>query len=560
MIPQTSISGDPASETALERLPEPDGTHNSRYLNVLLHDKYAEEPRIGQLLRERAGLDGLVDEEDEEDEEDEKASYKDAACNWHIHLTALFPPDRNLMQLANRFLHSRQFIYWAEYSIPDANDFQAIRSTEKILTKWLQSLDDDYRALLYLDDYFEVPYKGNWDDKELYWLARMRLGFYYFDKGRMTDMANTRAEVAKGLSDLLGRSHPLALQASSDATYTLLFNGELREARKIYTEVADDQGKVAVGNDPRPYFTLVYLAQTQYLMVDSLTALGTLKLSVEGFIRTTGSQSNGHLIGQLWTAVAYASLGDVKRAIKILESVRDKRKEQYGPDDSFGIAAQIFAGDLYRKLNVEGKALENIKPALSSRRAFWPLSHFLTLDTALILAITYRDFGYGSEAAQIIAELEQDENVNQEQNFVRSCQVKHMSAWLLFDGGNIDQAIRKLETFLTELDGKRNNRALHWIRLDLAYMLRYRKGEKDAQSARSLFDGIVTDLVDDQAMSADSTHCQAIAERALKLYRFNKVDAAKKLLQEENLRWAQEETLWMWVGVPAADTGWMKLP
>jgi hypothetical protein len=91
-------------------------------------------------------------------------------------------------------------------------------------------------------------------------------------------------------------------------------------------------------------------------------------------------------------------------------------------------------------------------------------------------------------------------------------------------------------------------------------MLRYRKGEKDAQSARSLFDGIVTDLVDDQAMSADSTHCQVIAERALKLYRFNKVDAAKKLLQEENLRWAQEETLWMWVGVPAADTGWMKLP
>lgn len=103
-----------------------------------------------------------------------------------------------------------------------------------------------------------------------------------------------------------------------------------------------------------------------------------LKLSVEGFLRTTGPQSNGHLIGQLWTAVASAPLGDMDRAIEIMEHVRDKRKEQYGPDDSFGVAAQIFAGDLCRKAKKEDKALENIKPALSSRRAFWPLSHFQT--------------------------------------------------------------------------------------------------------------------------------------------------------------------------------------
>lgn len=113
-----------------------------------------------------------------------------------------------------------------------------------------------------LGGYFEFPYKGNWDDKEVQWLARMLLGFYYFDKGRITDMANLRPKVAEGLSDLLGRSHPLALQASSDVTYTLLFNGELREAQKRYDEVAYHQEKYVNENDPSRYFTLVYRAQT----------------------------------------------------------------------------------------------------------------------------------------------------------------------------------------------------------------------------------------------------------------------------------------------------------
>lgn len=148
------------------------------------------------------------------------------------------------------------------------------------------------------------------------------------------------------------------------------------------------------------------------------------------------------------------------------------------------------------------------------------------------MAIPYRDFGHGSEAAQIIAAPEQDENVNQEQNFVRPSQVEHIRALLLFDAVNINEATRKLETLLTKLDGKRNNKALHWIQLDIAYMFRQRAGEKDEH---------------DQAVPADPTHRQAIAEEVLKLYRFNKFDAAKKLLQKEKLRWVQEETLWMWL-------------
>ncbi|KAF5678633.1 hypothetical protein FHETE_1185 [Fusarium heterosporum] len=538
---------------------EPDAFLARKCLEFLLSGIYAEKDRIGQLLRKNVGVGGSAHEE--------RSFYGYAARNWYIHLTALSSPAQSLLELAAKFIRSLQFSYWAEYSITDVGDFQAIRSTEITLTVWLKKLPDHDRVLLHLDEYFEVPfnnlnnaYKGAEDDKLLQWLALMHLGFYYFDRGRMTDMAKVRAEVAAGLSELLGRRNPLALKSSADAAYTFLFNSQLRKARELYAQVAQDQLKVVDEDDPNPYFTLVYQAQAEYLMMDSSTALSTLTNSMAGFIRTTGPQSNGYLIGQLWYAVANASAGHIEQAIEMLEFVRDKRKEQYGPEDSFGIATQIFAGDLYRKIKVETKALDNIKPALTFRRGFWPISHFMTLDTALVLAITYRDFWNSDGAAEIIGELERDANLDQEQNFIRSYQVKHMRALLQFEDGNVNQSIRSLEKVLIDVDAKRDNRAVHWIRLDLASMLRYRAGEGDTQLASSLFDGIVTDQTDDPGDEPDPPRWLRVAEDALKLLRYDKVKEANKLLLEEKLHWVREETLWMWLGVPAADTGWMRPP
>ncbi|KAF4996647.1 hypothetical protein FGRMN_4393 [Fusarium graminum] len=523
---------------------EPDALLARKCLEFLLNGVYAEKDRIGQLLRKNIGVGGSAHEE--------RSFYGYAAQNWYIHLTALSSPAQGLLELAARFIRSLQFSYWAEYSITDVGDFQAIRSTEITLTVWSKKLPNHDRVLLHLDDYFELPfsnlnnaYKDMEEDRVL---------------GRMTDMAKVRAEVAVGLSELLGRRNPLALKSSSDASYTFLFNGQLRKAKELYAQVAKDQLKVVDEDDPSPYFTLVYQAQAEYLMMDSSAALSTLTNSMAGFIRTTGPQSNGYLIGQLWYAVANASAGHVQQAIEMLEFVRDKRKEQYGPEDSFGIATQIFAGDLYRKIKVETKALDNIKPALTFRRGFWPISHFMTLDTALVLAITYRDFGNYDGAAKIIGELEREVNLDQEQNFIRSCQVKHVRALLLFEDGNVNQSIRILDKFLIDVDAKRDNRAVHWIRLDLASILRYRAREGDAQLASSLFDGIVTDQADDPDDEPDPPRWLRVAEDALKLLRYDKVKEARKLLQEEKLRWVREESLWMWLGVPAADTGWMRPP
>ncbi|CCT73958.1 uncharacterized protein FFUJ_09206 [Fusarium fujikuroi IMI 58289] len=538
----------------------PDATLARKCLEFLIREIYGSQDRIGQRLRKNIGA-GVSDPSDD------KSFYEYAARYWYIHLTALSAPDQSLLELANKFLHLLHFAYWAEYSITDSGDFQAIRSTEITLTVWSNSLSCRDRSLIHLDDYFECPYrnlarvfKENEEDKELQWLALMHLGFYYYDKGRMTEMAEVRRKVAAGLKDLLGPRHPLALQASADAAYTFLFNNELREAQRLFAELASVQREVGGPDDASSYFTLVFKAQAEYLMLDSLKALNTLTDSLEGFFRTLGPGSNGYLIAQLWYAVANASAGHIEQGIKLLESVRDKRKEQYGPKDSFGITTQIFLGDLYRKLGSDEGALQNILPALSFRRSFWQLSHFLTLDTALVLAITYRDFGRQDESAEIIEELETNGGLDREQNIIRACQVKHMRALWLFEDGQLDKSIGILELLLIEIDEKHNNRALQWVRLDLAYMLRYRGRDGDENNASSLFDGIVTDDANDPDDEPDPPRWLDIAERALKLLRKGNTDGANDLLGREKLRWAREETLWMWLGMPAADTGWMRLP
>ncbi|KAG5772428.1 hypothetical protein H9Q69_000467 [Fusarium xylarioides] len=537
-----------------------DATLARRCLEFLIREIYASRDRIGQRLRKNIGAGSS-------DPSDDKSFYEYAARYWYIHLTALSSPDQSLLELANKFLHLLQFAYWAEYSITDSGDFQAIRSTEITLTVWFKSLSHRDRSMIHLDDYFEFPYrnlarvfKDSEEDKELQWLALMHLGFYYYDKGRMTEMAEVRRRVAAGLKDLLGPRHPLALRAAADAAYTFLFNGGLRKAQRLYAELANAQREVRGPDDASSYRTLVFKAQAEYLMLDSPKALNTLSDSLEGLFRILGPESNDYLIAQLWYAVANASAGHIEQSIKLLESVRDKRKEQYGPKDSFGVTTQIFLGDLYRKLGSDEGALQNIQPALGFRRSFWQLSHFLTLDTALVLAITYRDFGREDESAEIIEELENNGGLDREQNIIRACQVKHMRALWLFEDGQLDKSIGILESLLIEIDEKHNNRALQWVRLDLAYMLRDRGRDGDEGTADSLFDGIVTDEANDPDDEPDPPRWLEIAERALKLLRKGNADGANDLLGREKLRWAREETLWMWLGMPAADTGWMRLP
>ncbi|KAF4461403.1 hypothetical protein FALBO_11805 [Fusarium albosuccineum] len=288
-----------------------DAASTRKCLGVLLD--HASVDYISKRLEKSFGPDDSI-------QKSSNTSYDDAARNWYIHLTKLTSPDQKLLEFVGKFL---QFAYWVEYSYTGSGDFQAIRPAEIALTAWSNCPPERDKALIHLGDYFKLPYsdlaqtyKQKDDNKALQWLALMRLGFYYFDRGRMGEMDKVRKEVSTSFSNLLDPGHPLALQARSDAAYSLLFNGDHRKALKEYAD-SFEHSQSAVGNkDPSPYFTLVFRAQAEYLSTDSKAALSTISQELEEFKRTMGPKSNGVLIAKLWYAIVDASDGTLTRASK----------------------------------------------------------------------------------------------------------------------------------------------------------------------------------------------------------------------------------------------------
>ncbi|KAJ6447172.1 lipase 2 [Purpureocillium lavendulum] len=558
-----STEGTMQSEGITIRRDEPDSVLAEQCLRCLLKSQYAELDRIGRRLRTNVGLGGST--------EDPDSSFFDyAARHWHIHLSAIQKPDDELVALAGTFLRSLQFSYWAEYSYTDNGDFQAIRSAEIRLRGWAKGLPPATQGLLHLDAYFEATYRHLSEeysktdcDKVLQWLALMRLGFYYFDVGRITDMGQVRAQVAEGLIHLLGPRHPLTLQARSDAAYAPLFGGEVRKAHQLYVDIAEDMRAVNPEvEEPNLFWTLLFQGQAEYLMNDIAKALETLACVKAGFLRTLGPESNGFLAAQLRYAQVDASKGNTTRSIETLEEVRQIRERQYGTDDSFAVTTRLYIGDLYR-IKRDSRSLANLERGVDFRRQFMPISHLVTLDPAIILAIAYRDFEMNYAAEDLVEELETHGMLEGQDRFVRYCQVKHLRALLLFDGGETDRAIDLLQGLLIQTDREQNNRALLWVRQDLARMLRYRGRDGDQQAATVVFNGLVCQKSsgdDAWGDEPDSPRLLHFAEKAVGLVRERKVAEAERLLETEGLQWVREADLWLNMGIPGADTTQMQPP
>ncbi|KAJ6439251.1 endonuclease/exonuclease/phosphatase [Purpureocillium lavendulum] len=401
------------------------------------------------------------------------------------------------------FLRSLQFAYWAEYSYTDIGDFQAIRSALILLRKWSRGLSGTIKELLHLDDYFETPYKilhrayqETNCDKVLKWLALMRLEFYLYDMGRITDIEEIRDQVADRLSNLLGSRHPLTLQARSDAAYAPLFKGEVLKAHRMYVEIARDQRATSPNiNHQDLFFTLLYQGQAEFLMNRTTKALETLSSASAGFLSALDALVGHHM-----------------RSLRTIEHVRQIREEQYGPDDSFAVTTRCFTGGMYRIVGDKEQALANLERGLRFRQQFLPICDLLTLDPAIILAIAYRDFGMNEQAEKLLEELETHGKLEEK------------------DRGKTDLAINLLQALLTQTDRWQNNRSLLWVRLDLASMLRYRHREGDNSAAASLFQGIVTEaLANDDTGEPDPPVVLGLAEKAIRLSTIDLVLASEEL-------------------------------
>ena len=118
--------------------------------------------------------------------------------------------------------------------------------------------------------------------------------------------------------------------------------------------------------------------------------------------------------------------------------------------------------------------------------------------------------------------------------------------------GAINQAINLLQNTLIQVDLDQNNRAILWIRLDLADLLRDWSSEGDGDQASSNFDRIVRSISDDSEPSFSdepgSPRLLAVAERVLRLARARKYGEAFKVSGLEQVEWMRSSNFWLWNG------------
>lgn len=551
-------------------------------LTTLLHDRYASLDRIGQVLRSNYKAATLSKDSPASATQGaslkNELSYDYASRYWHLHLTSVTSPDTGLLELLDRFLHGFQFVYWIEDWMKNFGDLTTSSVVLSSLENWASTLEEDKQRLIHdhLRAFFSEPYskisgaycEEQGQDKVLQWLVLMRLGYYYLNAGEMPACVSVRERAAQGLLDLLGLRNPLTLMARADMAYGYINQGRMKIAHDIYAEVVELQRQVIGTRDPEYFRTMLYKGQTEYYMCDFVASSQTQALSSAGLLKTTGPENFSYLASRLWYALPFVQLGQFATALEILQPVFKRRREKHGDSDKMATMFQVAIGDVLRKLEKGPECIVALKETLSARLGFWEFSHLLTLDVAIELLAAYRDFDYKEDAPKLLARIETEGQPRRLP--ARHFQTSHLKALLLSDGGEINRAIELLQTLLVETSRDRYNRALLWIVLDLAVLLRRRDGEGDKKQASSNFENIVcyneydTDPAEmpdtDSFATVDPPELLELAEQALKLVRTRNFDRAKQLLEQKNATWVREEDFWLWVGSPAADTAVLKPP
>ncbi|KAH6619654.1 hypothetical protein B0J18DRAFT_492436 [Chaetomium sp. MPI-SDFR-AT-0129] len=490
-------------------------------LETLMREEHADLNRIGSLLRAGHGADdvGIPAQSSGED-----GFYSYASRAWDYHITQAESPDIELLQRANEFLLSYQFAFWAEYSRKDFGQPLRVLQALNRLKPWHSKLSSNMKRAIKLDRYFSdsylrlsTAYEAGGEGLVMY-LALLSLGDFYFDMGSPEKLAPVRERVHKGLQDLLGPRHVLSLRAKSDVGYVRLYGGRVREAWRIYTEVADAQREV-VGKDDIHYLgTLIYKGESEYYGAGFDTAILTFTAASAGILKTLGPDSWQYTGAQMWYAFALAQLNRLDEAADLLQAVRQRRRDQFGPQDTFATAVQIALAEVLQMLGRDAEAIDYLQLTLEERRGTYSLSDIFRLDVELALARAYNATG------------------------------------LLLAGEDeaIGEAIDLLQDVLVQAERDQNNRALLWIRLDLATLLRQRRDPGDEEQASSNFDNIIKDVSGDCEPGLlehpDPPRLLAIAENALRLVRSRESGEARKLLDSELVDWVRPKDLWLWIG------------
>jgi hypothetical protein len=210
---------------------------------------------------------------------------------------------------------------------------------------------------------------------------------------------------------------------------------------------------------------------------------------------------------------------------------------------------------VYRKLGNFAVAEKHLTENFAARQRIFGDNNMITIDTAINLAVLYRDM---DRPDQVYGLLELTEAMGVENHgFERVGQVEHLRALMEISVGQLDESRRRLRALLHKatVEGHPNNQELFWVRLTQAETLR-RQGQYDEASI--LFSDIVKTTSGspsgDILSELDAPYQLRIAEIALETVRKHDITGAEELLRAHGLEWCRPEELWLLEGGPPAET------
>ena len=177
-------------------------------------------------------------------------------------------PAKGLLEEVGRFLTDYESIMRSEVRFRLDNEFLNVTiNVRPNLETWLSLLPPHARDIIFLRQYFDLPYTSlasfyikEDGDRVLPPLCQARLGDYWsltgagdFNKGhRLLEI------VAEGFRNLLGENNPLSLKAECNLLIQYSWMNRWQEAYERLSRIAQIQQEVVGENIPDYYISLEY--------------------------------------------------------------------------------------------------------------------------------------------------------------------------------------------------------------------------------------------------------------------------------------------------------------
>lgn len=502
--------------------------------------------------------------------------YEYACLNWHVHLTRILNPKAELLGHVQAFLLGNQFVYWSEilYHITAQTDMGPAVEVRTLLQSWLTMLsltlgDWDLKASFFYAPYHSVRHRfeaDRWQKKDLLpLLCLFRLGEFSNVEGSPPGQTHDfYVTLVEGLKIQLGEEHLLTMKATHRLVVELIALGDYVESEALLSANKTLQHKIIGEEEPDYFVSLEYAGLLSYYLTRFEESARYQAEAHAGLCNLFGPSNKEVLTSKIYWGFTLEAQKRLDEALKILWDVWEAWAPVMGPDNPLSMTTQCAIGAIYRKLRKYSEAKKHLTETFVGRQRIYSLEREVTIDSGLQLALLHREMGDAEEAEALLNVVSQPDIVNR--YFERVCQIAHMRALLCMDRQEpmaACQVLRNIFDVAASKGREANNRALLWIRLQLADLLRKIHGADE--EALMLFTNLVRPRREPSSPQISSETPRSVqtlrvSETALRLVRDAKCDPAEELLAEHGLEWSRPKDFWILFGGEITDLGWINDP